>query len=72
MLANLTEILGTSVDSEVAILFDWNNRWAVKDAQGPRNKSIHYEENVLEHYKALWELGLSVDIIGSQGLQHRA
>lgn len=64
-LAGLTEVLGTTVPAETAILFDWDNRWAVNDAQGPRNKGIHYEETVMQQYRALWELGVPADIIGS-------
>jgi beta-galactosidase len=58
-------VVGTSVDAKVAIVFDWDNRWAVKDAQGPRNMGIHYEETVMQHYKAFWELGVPVDIVNS-------
>lgn len=63
-LANMKEIVGTSTPAEVAVLFDWDNRWAVNDAQGPRNMGIHYERTVLEHYAALWQYGVPVDIIG--------
>jgi beta-galactosidase len=62
-LERLTEMLGTTVDAKAAILFDWDNRWAVKDAKGPRNIGIHYEDTVLQHYKAFWELGIPVDVI---------
>ncbi|WP_438445407.1 beta-galactosidase [Gorillibacterium sp. sgz5001074] len=65
-LAGLGEILGTSVPAEAAILFDWDNRWAVNDSQGPRNKGIHYEKTVMQHYRALWELGVPVDVIGAE------
>ncbi|KAA8997182.1 beta-galactosidase [Paenibacillus spiritus] len=64
-LAGLTELLGTNVPAEAAILADWDNRWAVNDAQGPRNGGLHYEETVMQHYKALWELGVPTDIVGS-------
>lgn len=65
-LSGLTELLGTTVPAEAAILFDWDNRWAVKDAQGPLNRGIGYEETVHAHYRALWELGVPTDIIGSE------
>ncbi|QYR22531.1 beta-galactosidase [Paenibacillus sp. sptzw28] len=66
-LGQLTDVVGTGVASEVAILFDWDNRWAVKDAQGPRNMGIKYEETVMQHYRAFWQLGVPVDVIGSSG-----
>ncbi|WP_416151950.1 beta-galactosidase [Salipaludibacillus sp. HK11] len=62
-LEDLSEITGTSVKPEVAIVFDWENRWAIKDSQGPRNVGIHYEKTVASHYKPFWERGVSVDII---------
>lgn len=64
-LSGLTELVGTTVPAETAILFDWDNRWAINDAQGPRNKGIHYEHTVVQQYRALWELGVPTDIIGS-------
>ncbi|WP_058303632.1 beta-galactosidase [Gorillibacterium timonense] len=65
-LKGLTELIGTVPVVETAILCDWDNRWAVKDAQGPRNSGLHYEETVLQQYRALWEMGVPTDIVGSQ------
>ncbi|WP_338541493.1 beta-galactosidase [Paenibacillus tundrae] len=64
-LAGLSDIIGTPVPAETAMLCDWDNRWAINDAQGPRNSGLHYEETVAQHYRALWELGVPVDIVGS-------
>ncbi|RUT40334.1 beta-galactosidase [Paenibacillus anaericanus] len=64
-LANLTDVIGTSVPAEAAILFDWDNRWAINDAQGPRNGGLNYENTVVQHYSAFWEMGVPVDIVGS-------
>jgi beta-galactosidase len=66
ILAGLTDVIGSVTPAEVAILFDWDNRWAVKDAQGIRNSGLHYEETVLQHYRAFWELGIPVDVIGTE------
>lgn len=63
ILSKLTEIIGTSVQPEVAIIFDWENRWAINDAQGPRNKGIYYEKTVRQYYRAFWEQGISVDVV---------
>lgn len=64
-LEQLTELVGTMTDAKVALLFDWDNRWAVTDAKGPRNTGIHYEDTILQHYGAFWELGVPVDVIGA-------
>ncbi|HZG75760.1 MAG TPA: beta-galactosidase [Paenibacillus sp.] len=57
------EVLGAGTDARVAIVFDWDNRWAIRDAQGPRNMGVHYEQTVVQHYRAFWELGIPVDVI---------
>ena len=66
VLAELNELVTASVKPEVAIIFDTENRWAVNDAQGPRNIGIHYERTVLEHYQAFWEQGIPVDVISME------
>ena len=63
VLQKLDEVLGTSVQPEVAIIFDWENRWAMNDSQGPRNCGMKYEETVHAQYKPFWEDGIPVDII---------
>jgi beta-galactosidase len=65
-LEQLQEVVGTSVKPQVAIINDWENRWAVKDSQGPRNGGIHYEETMKRHYRPFWEMGVPVDIIDSE------
>ncbi|WP_040950101.1 beta-galactosidase [Gorillibacterium massiliense] len=65
-LEGLSDVIGTFTPAETAIVMDWDNRWAVKDAQGVRNRGIGYEETLLTHYRAFWELGIPLDIIGSE------
>ncbi|WP_046214376.1 beta-galactosidase [Paenibacillus wulumuqiensis] len=62
-LEQLQSIRGSHVQAEVAVIFDWENRWAVKDSQGPRNIGIGYEETVLNFYRTFWERGIAVDVI---------
>ncbi|TYA10314.1 beta-galactosidase [Paenibacillus faecis] len=64
-LSQITEVLGTNVPAEAAVLFDWDNRWAINDAQGPRNGGLGYEQTVVQHYRALWKQGVPTDVIGS-------
>lgn len=63
VLSNLDEVLGTSIQPEVAVIFDWENRWAINDAQGPRNCGKKYEETVHDQYRPFWESGVPVDVI---------
>lgn len=62
-LEKLSDVIGTSVPAETALIFDWENRWAVKNSQGPRNMGIKYEQTVLSHYRAFWDSGVPVDVI---------
>jgi len=65
-LAKLDAVVGTSVKPEVAIVFDWENRWAIDMAQGPRNVEKDYEATCINHYRPFWKRGIPVDIIGSE------
>lgn len=63
-LAGLGEkIRGTVNRPKAAILFDWENWWAVEDTQGPR-LDIKYVKTILSHYRAFWEQGIEADLIG--------
>jgi beta-galactosidase len=63
-LSKLDGVVGTTVPSEAAILFDWENRWALEDAQGPLNDGRkHYERTCKDHYYPFWSMGIAVDVI---------
>lgn len=62
-LAELTELRGTKQNSKIALLYDTENRWALMDAQGPRNCGMPYKETVDKMYAALRRQGANVDII---------
>ncbi|MDR1570815.1 MAG: beta-galactosidase [Oscillospiraceae bacterium] len=64
-LEKLAPVRGGATPAKVALLFDWNNRWAIADAQGPR-RDKQFDETALEHYAALRRLGVDVDIIDSE------
>ncbi|MCL6744909.1 beta-galactosidase [Kosakonia sp. R1.Fl] len=65
MLSKLTPVMGCRTDARVAIIFDQQNRWALDDAEGPRNKGLEYEKTVNEHYRPFWEKGIAVDVINA-------
>ena len=64
-LKKLAPVAGTVSQARVAVIFDQDNRNAVNGAQGPR-RDKQYEETVLEHYSALKNLGLNVDVIDEE------
>jgi beta-galactosidase len=65
-LAELSEVAGTETESQVAILYDWENAWAVEDAVGPRAKGKDYLATCRAHYTPLWEAGVAVDLVTSE------
>lgn len=65
VLEKIKEIKGSMKESKVAIIYDWENDWALKDAQGFGIKSKRYPQTLQEHYKYFWNKNISVDVITS-------
>ena len=42
----LGEMAGSRTIARAAVIYDWENRWAMEDAAGPRNKNLYYKEAV--------------------------
>lgn len=59
------EILGSVGAAETAIMFDWENWWAVEYSSGP-SINLKYEEEVLKYYTAFHRQNIPVDIIGQE------
>ncbi|HQE93141.1 MAG TPA: beta-galactosidase [Anaerolineae bacterium] len=62
-LEQLAPVVGTTVRPDVAIIYDWENLWAMNDAQGPRRGDKGYLDACKRHYRAFWERGIPVDVI---------
>ncbi len=65
-LASLSAVAGSAVNAPAAVLYDVENRWAMEDAQGPRNKGLFYHEAAMKSYQALRGHGLNVDVIDEE------
>ena len=63
-LKQLDALVGTKTDAKAAILFDWNNWWALMDVQGFQKNDKKLPETVETYYAALWERGINTDIVG--------
>lgn len=63
ILDSLDALAGSMVHSQVAILYDVENRWAMEDAQGPRNNGLFYHETAMKSYQAFRKYGMNVDVI---------
>ncbi len=60
----LCHLAGTTRKAEVAIIYDWQSRWALDAAVGPVQRDKGYEKTCLHHYRPFWEAGVAVDIVG--------
>jgi len=73
LLRKLDAVVGTTVRPEVAIVNDWESRWALGLTQGPRQGQggwdgrfdKEYIRTLTEHYRPFWKLGIGVDVIES-------
>ncbi|MCY0878797.1 MAG: beta-galactosidase [Firmicutes bacterium] len=63
VLEKLRPVAGSQILSSVAILYDWENRWAIDDAMGPRRDGRDYQPTCEAHHRALWRLGVMTDVI---------
>lgn len=64
-LERLTQVNFSKVESQAAVIYDWENRWALEESCGPRNENMFYKEAVEKSYSAFRKLGLNVDVIDS-------
>jgi len=73
-LERLDDVVGTTVRPDVAIVWDWENMWALSDAQGPRRSATEwrrpddkgYLADCQAHYRPFWRRGIPVDLIDEE------
>ena len=51
--------------TRAAMLFDWDNRWAIEDMQGLGRNTKKYEQTCIGIWKEFFRLGVDMDIVGS-------
>ena len=57
------EILGSRIQADVGIVFDWDNWWAIEYSAGP-SVMLKYRDEVQNYYTALHGKNVPADIIG--------
>ena len=55
-------LLGARIRADVAVLFDWENWWALEMSSGP-SRDLKYLPQVHKYYGAFWRLGVPVDFV---------
>ena len=61
----ISEVTGSVSDNKVAILFDWDNRWAIDDAWALANETKNFDKTCMEIYNEFMGFGVEPDIISS-------
>ncbi|MCA9952442.1 MAG: beta-galactosidase [Anaerolineales bacterium] len=64
-LAQLSPATAVSPQAEVALLYDFQNEWALQLAQLQRSEEKLYQERCIAHYQSFWQMGIPVDLISS-------
>ncbi|MDE1549089.1 beta-galactosidase [Jeotgalibaca caeni] len=54
--------IGAETPSKVAILFDWDNYWALEYTSGP-HKDLYYVSQIQQYYDAFYRRNIAVDMI---------
>ena len=57
-------IMGSRIESRVAIMFDWQSYWSLEGCVGPTT-GFNYPNEVHRFYRALWRRNVPVDMIAS-------
>ena len=61
-LKKLDEISGSSVPAEAALIYDWENAWAIDDSKCLGSNKA-YDATCHRHYLPFWKAGIAVDVI---------
>ncbi len=54
--------LDATIEAEAAILFDWENWWALEFSSGP-SQDLKYLPQIEKYYRAFWEQNIPVDFV---------
>lgn len=65
ILEGLEWIAGGEVCARAALIYDWNNRWALGGSIGPREDK-NFEQAARDHYASLKRYGFMVDVIDEE------
>ena len=59
----IDEVAGTVTRPRVALIYDWENMWALDDCQGYALADKKYRPTCYEYHRILWERGIDCDIV---------
>jgi len=59
------KIIGSRINAKVAIMFDWDNWWALEYSSGP-TVHLHYIQQIEKYYNTIYDMNIPVDIISCE------
>jgi beta-galactosidase len=62
-LQKLAGLAGSDMDSSAAVVYDFQNGWALEEAMLQRSIEKNYQNECIAHYGAFWKAGISCDVI---------
>jgi beta-galactosidase len=65
LLAQLDPVIGTVTPEQVAVIYDWEVRWAIDGNGSPRHQRRDYELTCNQHYQPFWQSGIPVAVVDS-------
>lgn len=61
-LKGLSSVVGSRVPARAAVIYDWENRWAIEQFQGFNRDRRDYEAACVELYRGLWKASIACDV----------
>ena len=66
VLKKIDEVCGAVTKAKAAVIFDWENMWALDDCQGYANAGKKYFDTCYAYHRFFWEKGMDCDVISSK------
>ena len=63
VLQQIDQVAGTVTKAPVALIFDWDNMWALNDCQGYAQADKKYFETCYAYHRQFWQRGIDCDIV---------
>ncbi|MBS1704558.1 MAG: beta-galactosidase [Armatimonadetes bacterium] len=64
-LSELSDLRGATTKAQVALIYDWENAWAIEAAVAVRVQGKNYYATAIDQYRPFWEAGIPADIVDS-------
>lgn len=65
MLDSLSNVKGTIVKPKAALIFDWDNMWAIDNMRGLSDKTKNYAKTCIQIYQEFLKLGIDMNVVAS-------